>query len=193
MLMAQRLPEAGVIVAEDRHRGIEMAIERGAKIIFLDDGFNRVDIEKFEILLEPEHLPNRRVLPAGPFREFPSTASLADLRLREGRDYHRKVHFANLRPRMLLATSIARPERLEPWLPEGVVGRTLLPDHAWFDEAELRREMERCDAVSLLVTEKDRVKLEDFKLPVSEMRLELSIAPAVYEAVENYIKEYDAT
>lgn len=193
MLMARRLSKAGVIVSEDRHLGIAMALEKGAKLIVLDDGFNRVEIDKFEILLEPERLPNRRILPAGPFREFPSTAVHADLLLREGRDFRRIVRYENLRSRMLLATSIARPERLDAWLPEGIVGRYRLPDHAWFDETELYREMERCGAEALLVTEKDRVKLEGFKLPISEMRLELSITPAVFQAVEAYIKEYDAT
>ncbi len=187
MLMARSLPWVGVIVSEDRGAGIEEAIRRGAKLILLDDGFNRVEIEKFEILLEPAEIPNRFVLPAGPFREFPFTAARADLCLKEGREYRRMVRFDNLKPRMLLTTSIARPERLDSWLPEGVVGRYVLPDHAWFDETELRRAMAEHRADSLLVTEKDRVKLEQFKLPLSLMRLELAISEEVFEAVDRYI------
>ncbi len=193
MLMARRLPRAGVIVSEDRPLGIERALERGAEMILLDDGFNRVEIDAFDILLEPASLRNRRVLPSGPFREFPSTAERADLLLREGRDWRRIVQIEGAAERMLLATSIARPERLEPWLPEGVVGRFFLPDHAWFDEEVLRQEMERCGAERLLVTEKDRVKMEKIKLPVAEMRLELEIDPAVYDAVDAYRKEKNAT
>jgi tetraacyldisaccharide 4'-kinase len=193
MEMARALPDAGVVVSEDRGEGIERAMEWGAKVIFLDDGFNRVGIEKFEILLEPERIPNRRVLPAGPFREFPSTARFADLHLKEGREYRREVRVEGATGRMLLATSIARPERLEPWLPEEVVGRLTLPDHGWFDEASLREAMERMGAESLLVTGKDAVKLEGFQLPLSLLKLQLRIDPGVPAAVDRYVKEFHAT
>jgi len=192
MEMARALPGAGVIVSEDRGAGIERALKRGAELILLDDGFNRVEIEKFEILLEPERLPNRRVFPAGPFREFPSTASLADLRLKEGREYRRVVRCDGATERMVLVSSIARPERLEPWLPPGVVGRYFLPDHAWFDAGELRELLARHDARSLLVTQKDAVKLEGFQLPLSRLRLQLVIRSDVLERVDQYVKEFHA-
>jgi tetraacyldisaccharide 4'-kinase len=94
---------------------------------------------------------------------------------------------------MLLATSIARPERLDPWLPEGVVGRLALPDHGWFDEAALREAMDRFGATSLLVTGKDAVKLEGFQLPLSRLKLQLWIDPGVLAAVDRYVKETHAT
>jgi len=193
MEMARALPDASVVVCEDRREGIRYALEAGAGLILLDDGFNRVEIEKFEILLEPESLPNRRVLPAGPFREFPSTARRADLVLREGRDYRRIVEVENPGERMVLATSIARPERLEPWLPEGVVARHLLPDHGWFDKEELRGLLKRYGADRLLVTGKDAVKMDSFQLPLSVMKLKLEIDSALFEATDRYLKEYHAT
>jgi tetraacyldisaccharide 4'-kinase len=193
MEMARALPRAGVIVSEDRGAGIGRALELGAELILLDDGFNRVEIEKFEILLEPAKVPNRRVLPAGPFREFPSTASAADLYLKEGREYHRNVRVENPAKRMILATSVARPERLEPWIPGEVVARIQRPDHAWFDETELREALKRHRAESLLVTAKDAVKLEAFQLPLSLLRLQLEIDPGVFDAVGRYVKEYHAT
>jgi len=189
MEMARALPGAGVIVSEDRHQGIEKALERGAGIIILDDGFNRVEIEKFEILLEPEGIPNRRVLPAGPFREFPATASVADLQLREGREYRRRVRLSDPTERMLLVTSIARPDRLDPWLPPELLGRITLPDHAWFDGEKLHALMKAYGAESLLVTEKDAVKLEKFQLPLSRLKLQLEIDHGVRDAVDRYLKE----
>lgn len=192
MEMARALPEASVLVIENRIEGIVRAVEEGAGVVLLDDGFNRVEIEKLEILLEPQELPNRRVLPAGPFREFPSTATLADLRLKEGREYRRKVRIRQPAPRMLLATSIARPERLEPWLPEGVVGHYRLPDHRWFDEKRLAEALRRHRADTLLVTGKDAVKLESFQLPLSVMELQLEIDFSVLEAVDRYVKEFHA-
>ena len=193
MEMARSLSRASVVVCEDRRGGIRYAREAGAELILLDDGFNRVEIAKFEILLEPEKLPNRRVLPAGPFREFPSTSSRADLLLKEGRDYRRIVRVEHPGRRMVLATSIARPERLEPWLPEGVVARHLLPDHGWFDAEELRTLLRRYQADSLLVTGKDAVKLEALQLPLSVMKLQLEIDSAVFTATDRYLKEYHAT
>jgi len=50
MLMAKSLPNASVIVSENRTIAIELAMREGAKLILLDDGFNRVNIDKFEIL-----------------------------------------------------------------------------------------------------------------------------------------------
>ena len=137
MEMALALPKASVVVAENRTEGIDYAIKEGAQIVLLDDGFNRVEIKKFEILLEPETILNRRVLPAGAFREFPSTVKYADLYLKEGRDYRRKVTICNPGSRMILATSIARPQRLTPWLPKTVVGTYRVPDHHRFNIKEL--------------------------------------------------------
>ncbi len=190
MEMALALPKASVVVAENRTEGIDHAIKEGAQIVLLDDGFNRVEIKKFEILLEPELILNRRVLPAGPFREFPSTAKYADLYLKEGRDYRRKVTICDPGSRMVLATSIARPERLTPWLPKTVVGSYRVPDHRNFNTKELERMLKRYGADSLLVTNKDAVKLRGFQLPLSIMELKLEIKPFVFEALERYVKEF---
>ncbi len=192
MEMAYALPRCGVIVSEDRLAGIRRAMDLGAQVLLLDDGFNRVEIEKFEILLEPERLPNRRVLPAGPFREFPSASREADLWLKEGREYRREVSIKAPTERMLLATSIARPERLEPWLPREVVGRFLLRDHGWFDEERLRKAMRHHGATSLLVTDKDAVKIGGFQLPLSRLKLQLAIDSGVLDTVDRYVKEYHA-
>ena len=186
MLMALSLPRCSVIVSEDRKEAIRKAAAEGARQIILDDGFNRVDIEKFEILLEPERIPNRLPFPAGPFREFSFVRRYADLVLRENRDFVRKVSYEGLRQRMLLATAISRPERLEPYLPEGVVSRYYLPDHAYFDEKKLESLMLKCGAESLLVTQKDAVKMDDFKLPLSIMELKIEISDTVIKKIETY-------
>ncbi|WP_456431841.1 tetraacyldisaccharide 4'-kinase [Nitratifractor sp.] len=188
MVMARRLPEAYVIVSEDRLAGIEQALREGAKAVFLDDAFSHPEIEKLELLLEPARIPNPLPLPAGPFREFPSASRYADRILREGRDFRRIVRGENLRDRMVLVTSIARPERLDPHLPGGVVARYHYPDHAWLDSEHLRGLLRKHGADSLLMTEKDAVKLEGFKLPISLLRLELALDPAVRETVDTYLR-----
>ncbi len=191
MLMAQSLPHASVIVSESRTEAIELAKRQGVEVIVLDDGFNRVNIKKFEIILEPEHIPNRLPFPAGPYREFSFASRYADMVLKEGRDFTRQVergeHHCH---RVLLATAIANPSRLEPYLPSGLVGKYILEDHAYFDEAVLAAKLKEYDADCLLVTQKDAVKMRGFKLPIVEMKLKLDIDEKMLEKVDLYIKEY---
>lgn len=190
MLMASALPEASVIVSEERELAIELAMRKGAKLIILDDGFNRVNIQKFEILLEPAKIKNYFPFPSGAFREFFWTRAYADIVVKENRDFKRLVHFENLSEKMLLVTAISQPERLDAYLPEGVVGKVYLEDHAYFDEKTLAKEMQACGAESLLVTEKDLVKMQDFDLPLAVMKLELEINDSVFDAIDAYVKVF---
>ena len=187
MLMAKSIKNTSVIVSENRHIAIEKAIENGAKVIFLDDGFNRVDIKKYEILLFPQNITNYMPFPAGPFREFFFMKSFANLSLYEERDFKRVVKVVNGTKKMLLATAISNPQRLKPFLPEGVVGEYYLEDHSFFNENELKEKMLEVDATSLLVTQKDEVKMQGFKLPLSVMQLELEIKNNILEKIDRYI------
>ncbi len=192
MSMARALPHASVIVSEKREEGIEAAKRMGARVVFMDDGFNRVDIKKYEILLEPTDIPNRLPFPAGPYREFPFTKKYADRVAIEGVDYVRHVHIdAHPYRTLLFVTAISRPQRLYRWLPnEKIVGTYLLEDHAYFDEASLATKMRETGAEAILTTQKDIVKMEGFKLPIVQMRLELEIKAAHLEAVDEYIRKY---
>jgi len=189
MLMARALPDASVIVSENRAAGIERAIEEGAGLILLDDGFNRAEIEKFEILLEPVVLSNRLPLPSGPMREFFATRSQADLILREGADFVRHVHYVDLGERMILATAIADPERLKPYLPEGVMYQIYKADHAVFSTEELWALLEKHDADKILMTEKDWVKITDRRLPVALMKLELELNDSIMPEIERWLQK----
>jgi len=189
MLMAVSLPYSSVIVSENRHKAINMAEEQGAKLIILDDGFNRVEIKKYEILLEPEIIRNYLPFPAGPFREFWFTGKYADIVAKEGDAFVRKVSFENLSSKMLLVTAISNPHRLDPYLPKDVVQKVYLEDHAYFEEEQLLKLMQQYDATSLLVTEKDVVKMRDFKLPISEMKLKLEIKDEIFTQIDSYIEK----
>ncbi len=190
MLMAQSLPHASVIVSEDREVAIALAKEKGAKCIILDDGFNRVEIEKFEIVLEPEYIKNYLPFPAGAFREFWFNKKYADIVAKEGESFERQVDFEDLTQKMLLVTAISNPSRLDSYLPEGVVEKVYLEDHAYFEEEKLKILLSKYEVQSLLVTEKDRVKMQGFKLPISEMKLKLEIKETIYTQVDEYIKGY---
>jgi len=189
MLMANLLPN-NIIVSEDRKKAIDYAISSGARLILLDDGFNRVGIKKFEILLEPQYIPNRLPFPAGPFREFSFTKKEADLILQEGEDFSRVVSFSNLREKMILVTAIANPQRLNKYLPKGVIAKKIFPDHAYFDEEVMVDLLRDSGADTLLVTQKDAVKLTPFMLPLSIMRLELDIDASVFESIDKYINNH---
>lgn len=189
MLMALRAPRASVIVSEKRGVAIEKAMALGAEVILLDDGFNRVEIEKYEILLEPAYNANRLPLPSGPFRECVCATAAADLQLKESRDYVRKVHFQSLSGRMVLVTAIADPIRLDAFLPDGVVAKVYLDDHAYFELSTLQDILRQHEADSLLVTEKDWVKLQGFDLPLSLMKLELELNEGIIPQIESYIRQ----
>ncbi|MDM5272035.1 tetraacyldisaccharide 4'-kinase [Sulfurovum sp. zt1-1] len=188
MLMALSLPKASVIVSEDRHQAIRMAKENGAKLIILDDGFNRVEIKKFEIILEPEKIKNVLPFPAGPFREFWFTKYYADMVVKEGRDFTRVVEIDEPQSKMLLVTAIANPQRLDKYLPKEVVQKVYLKDHDYFDEGEIRKVMDDCGADSILCTSKDRVKMEGFDLPISELKLKLNIEDDIIKKIQSYIQ-----
>lgn len=190
MLVALSLPNASVIVSEDRSVAINLAQQNGAELIILDDGFNRVDIDKFEILLEPEVLENILPLPSGPFREFAFTKSSADLVLKDGIDYKREVSFETVTSKMVLVTAIANPKRLNSYLPDGLIDKIYLKDHAYFTKQELGRWLEKSGAESILVTEKDWVKMKDFGLPLSVMKLKLRLNDSIMPQIETYIKEF---
>ncbi len=190
MLLAKSLPNASVIVSSDRPEAIKRAEELGAKVVFLDDGFSKVGIKKYDILLYPPKIANTLPLPSGPFREFASARRYADLILTEGRDFSRIVTCEGCDAPMLLVTAIANPQRLEPFLPEGLVkGRLILPDHAWFDKKEIEAAMNRAGVEKILTTEKDAVKLEKFGFETALLRLHLDVAPYVYETVKRRVED----
>ena len=188
MLMAASLPNASVIVSEDRHKAIELAQKKGAKLIILDDGFNRVEIKKFEILLEPEKIKNCLPFPAGPFREFWFAKSAADIVVKEGRDFAREVTVDNPKPKMLLVTAISNPSRLDQYLPEGIVQKVYLNDHEYFDKEKIKKWLDDCHADSILCTSKDRVKMEGFDLPISELKLKLNVDNGIIKEIKAFIQ-----
>ena len=185
-LLVAKESRASVIASEDREAAIKLAKESGANLIILDDAFSKLKIKKFDILLEPLNLPNRFVLPSGPFREFSFAKKRASLVLKEGIDFKRVVSYKNLTPKMLLVTSIANPARLKAYLPKGVVAKYTLKDHSFFNKEKILEKMREYGALSILVTKKDMVKLEEFNLPLSIIELKLDIDSKKIKQIEEY-------
>lgn len=186
-LLATQLKRASVLVSVDRKQGILQAKQLDCKVVLLDDGF-RFAFKKLNILLKPQLQPYFDFcLPSGIYREPVGCYGLADLLVQEGLDYVREVKVLYPSPRMLLATAIANPSRLDAYLPP-VVGKLYFRDHAKFDMALLQRAFEQHQATSLLVTAKDAIKLSDCPLPLSVLDLCLHIKPAIKARILEYVK-----
>lgn len=186
IMLAKALNHSSVIVSENRKNAILKAKELGAKVIFLDDGF-RFNFKKLNILLQPKLEPYFDFcIPSGGYREHKSAYKSADILAKESIDYERKVQLLSPTKRMLLLTAIANPSRLDDYLPN-VVGKIILKDHSFFDKTTILEEYAKLNATSLLVTQKDATKLEEFGLPLSVLHLELNINPAIKQSIQDYI------
>jgi tetraacyldisaccharide 4'-kinase len=172
MIYAQKLPNAIVIVSEDRKVGIHKAKEMGVEKIFLDDAYSKHDIKKRDILIDVKS-KNSRCLPSGAYRERLWLSKEVTL-LKDGIDFKRSVELKNPTTKMSLVTAIARPERLDEFLPK-VVSKNYFADHHNFTKEELLEILQRDKSDSLLVTYKDFVKVESFGLPLSLLDLEIEL------------------
>ena len=186
MLYANVLPKAVVIVSEKRELAIEKAKELGCKVLFLDDGYNKHQIKKLDILIDVA-TTNDFCLPSGPYRERLWRGKEA-LVIQEDKEFKRSVKLIDTTEKMVLVTAIARAERLDPYLPD-VLEKVYFEDHHFFTKEELVAILERTGASSLLVTLKDYVKIRTFDLPLTLMELSLELDEGFVTRVDNYIKE----
>ena len=185
MVYAAKLEDAIVIVSEDRKDGIEKAKELGARFVILDDGYSKHNIQKLDLLINVK-TPNRFCLPSGPFREKLWHGKEA-LFLQEGRDFFRHVTLKNPTKKMSLVTAIARPNRLDEYLPSSVRAKHYFEDHHDFTKEEIDAVFEQDAPNSLLVTLKDYVKIERFGYPLSLLDLDVEISPDIIDAIHKYL------
>ncbi|EQB35482.1 hypothetical protein M947_09365 [Sulfurimonas hongkongensis] len=184
MIYAKKLSSAIVIVSEDRAKAIKKAKEMGAKIVFLDDAYSKHDIKKLDFLIDVD-TKNRRCLPSGAFRER-LWATKDAITLKENRDFKRVVHLRDKSDKMSLVSAIARPSRLDEYLPKGVIKKHYFEDHHLYTKGELEDILRSDGTHSLLLTYKDFVKVEAFNLPISLLDLEVEVEGAVFDIINNY-------
>ncbi len=186
MIYAHKLPNAIVIVSEDRKIAIQKAKEMGAELIFLDDAYSKHDIKKLDFLIDIE-TPNNFCLPSGPYRERLYKSKNATI-LKEEKDFTRVVTLKDRCDKMSLLTAIARPQRLDKYLSD-VVSKNYFEDHHLFTKEELEEVLERDGSDSLLVTYKDFVKVSSFGLPLSLLDLDMEVDEAIFEIIGKYIED----
>lgn len=188
MIYAKKLKDAIVIVSEDRKKGILKAKEMGAKVVFLDDAYSKHDIEKLDLVITVDS-KNKNCLPAGPYREK-LWADKKVVLVDEDRDFTRVVNLKDANDKMSLVTAIAKPKRLDKYLPN-VVAKHYFEDHHSFTKDELVKILQEDKSKSLLVTYKDFVKLEAFELPLSLLDLHVQVNESLFKKIDNYIREVD--
>ncbi|MBE0492054.1 MAG: tetraacyldisaccharide 4'-kinase [Sulfurospirillum sp.] len=191
-LLAKNLSNATIIVAEDRIEAILRAKELGCKIVFLDDGFSKANIQKFDILIQPKLQPKLPFcLPSGAYREPPWIQNVADLIIKEDIDFHRVVQIQNPSKKMVLVTAISKPQRLDPFLNQSIIAKEYFADHHHFSEKELIEILQKYKATSLLVTQKDLVKIEQFvHIPVSILALHVEINKDILTKINAFLDNF---
>ncbi len=199
MLLASTLKNATIIVSEDRVEAIKKAKELGCKIVFLDDGFSKYSIKKFDILLKPKDEPtNSFLIPSGAYREPKSFYKKANLVLKEGIDFKRVVTIKKenieleLPKKTILLTAISKPNRLLEFLPKNIE-TIFFEDHHNFTKDEIDNILNNYRDFAIVTTQKDFVKLEKFNLKnLYIMDLSIKISQKVdFTALKNYIKSYN--
>ena len=198
MLLANSLEKATIIVSEDRIKAILKAKELGCKIIFLDDGFSKYQIAKFNILLRPKDEPtNIFCLPSGGYREPKGFYAQADIELLEGSDFKRVITIkkddieCELPSKIVLITAISKPKRLLEYLPKDIQ-MISFPDHYDFTSEDIKDIQEKYKDHSFVTTGKDFVKLEKFKLKnLYLMDLDIKIDEKIdFSLMNEYIESF---
>jgi len=186
MLVAKEC-KCSVVVSEDRKKAIKLAKSHGANLIILDDAFSKVGIKKYDILLEPKKLANAIPFPAGALREFAFAKKRANLILKEEEDFFRETKCVDCSGKLLLVTAISNPQRLNQYLPKELKAKYILKDHAYFKKEDILKQLQKHNCNKILVTQKDFVKLEKFKLPTAILKLQLHIKKEHLHKIEDYI------
>jgi tetraacyldisaccharide 4'-kinase len=199
MLLANSLPKATIIVSENRIKAILKAKELGCKIIFLDDGFSKYKIAKFNILLRPKNEPtNIFCLPSGGYREPKGFYAQADIELVEEKDFKRVItikkdgRVSELPIKTIVITAISKPKRLLEYLPKDIK-MISFPDHYTFTKEDILKIQEENKDYVILTTGKDFVKLKEFDIKnLYLMDLDIQISENTdFTLMEEYINSFN--
>ena len=199
MLLANSLPKATIIVSENRVKAIQKAKELGCKIVFLDDGFSKYQISKFNILLRPKDEPtNIFCLPSGGYREPKGFYAQADIELLENSDFKRVITIkkdgieSSVPIKTILITAISKPKRLLEYLPKDIE-MISFPDHYDFTHEDISKIQEKYKDYSFVTTGKDFVKLKKFNLNnIYLMDLDIKINDKVdFSLMDEYINSFN--
>lgn len=92
------------------------------------------------------------------------------------------------RSRTILISAIAKPWRLQEFLPL-VKAHAFFPDHYDFKREQIENLMQNHGADRILCTLKDYVKLKDFGFEISVISLSLELSERFCEKIQSYVKQ----
>jgi tetraacyldisaccharide 4'-kinase len=191
-LLASKAP---TIVSRNRLEGAQLAQERGASLIIMDDGLQNPSLIKTWTLVVVDGetgFGNHLCIPAGPLRAPPHHQwKHADAVLIIGRgarseeienlarQHNKPVFYGVLKPDPVIAQSIqgqevaamagiGRPEKFKTNLQEcGAIIRSFhpFPDHHAYQRDEMVALMKTTKPLPMLITEKDWIKIKALNLP----------------------------
>jgi len=173
-----KLAQVPVAVAVDRLDGIKKLAQIGVEVIILDDGFHK-PIKKLEIVID-KPIINPFCLPAGGYRLPRFTLKWADIILKEGVNFFRKVEPVT---GDILVSGIANPNRLLKWVEVKEV--RFFPDHhqfQWEDVADLEGKI-------VVTTGKDYPKLAHFPLNLKIIPLQIELGAEVWKKISNFLED----
>lgn len=186
MEYSKTLKNANVIVCENRKQAIIHAKKLGAKVILLDDGFSKFDIDKFDILLKPTKEPLLPfVLPSSGWR-YPKLFYKFCNFIPSKDDIQNTSYIQNKTQDMVLVTAIAQPQRLNKFI-SFCKGYEIFEDHHKFTKKELKNILIKYNATTILTTQKDAVKMDDFGLNISIIKLQTTISDNFKNKILNFI------
>ena len=181
--------EALAEICNDRKIAINEAINLGAKLVILDDGFGKADIFKLNILIKPQNTPKLNfTIPSGFYRYPKSFYNLADI-IPNSDDIIKEINIINPTDKMVLISGIANPSRLS-FIYDRCVGYEHFGDHYKFNKFECENILKKYNGTSLLVTQKDYVKIKDFGLNLSILELKTTISPNLSNKIALFVKSY---
>jgi len=196
MLLANALPNATIIVSEDRIKAILKAKELQCKVVFLDDGYGKHEILKYDLILRPKEEPtNIFCLPSGGYRDSKMMYAFADCVLKEDVDFTRVVCFKDIQndtiktlpQNTLLLTAISKPNRLLEYLPQNITG-IYFADHYNFTQNDIDKIEKKYPKFSIVTTAKDMVKLKELDIHTNLylMDLEIVIKKEIRDIIDAY-------
>lgn len=197
-LLARRLPDVKVYVGKDRIASGRKAIQEGAELILLDDGFqHRKLFRDLDLVLLDSEDPfgKGHYLPWGYLRDSPKRLKQADAVFFNGRDLFLRVkQIFDLRgnsisslkqAKIALFSGIAKPAKFKKTVEDlgaQVISEWILADHApipLFQLNSFAKSAQQLGASALVCTEKDVVKLSptlELPLPLFFLEMEMEIA-----------------
>ncbi|MBO6282206.1 MAG: tetraacyldisaccharide 4'-kinase [Alphaproteobacteria bacterium] len=180
LLLAQQAP---VVVNADRFEGAKLAVQEGADIAIMDDGFQNPSLHKdlsFLVFDGNYGIGNGKIIPAGPLREtFEDGIKRADALIILGKDKHNlaercklPVFFGHTEAlqttvsgnRVLAFAGIGHPQKFYHTLSQlgfDIVETIDFPDHHFYSKEELENILQKAKEqnAEVYTTGKDFVKI----------------------------------